>query len=74
MYFHFYKFCRVILKNKSNKKTQTKRRLGFYYKQVIYIYLIFSTTALKASGLFTAKSAKTLRFSSILLAFTFPIN
>ena len=35
---------------------------------------IFSTTALKASGLFMAKSARTFRFSSILLDFTLPIN
>ena len=55
------------------KKTQTLR-LGFNYKQVIYIYFIFSTTALKAFGLFTAKSAKTFRFKSMLLALTFPIN
>lgn len=37
-------------------------------------YFTVSTIALKASGLFIAKSAKTLRFNSTLLAFNFPMN
>ena len=37
-------------------------------------YFTLSTIALKASGLFIAKSAKTLRFNSILCVLSFPIN
>ena len=38
------------------------------------IYFTFATIALKASGWFIAKSARTLRFNSMLLAFNAPIN
>lgn len=42
--------------------------------RLLLIYFTWSTTALKASGWFIAKSARTFLFSSIFLAFTFPIN
>ena len=38
------------------------------------IYFTESTTALNASGLFIAKSARVFLFNSIPLAFTFPMN
>ena len=37
-------------------------------------YFTLFTIASKASGLFIAKSARTLRFNSILLALSFPMN
>ena len=41
---------------------------------LLNVYFTFSTIALNASGLFIAKSAKTLRFNSMLLAFNLPMN
>ena len=59
-----------------NKKTAPKRS-GFIC--IIspcsgYIYFTLSTIALKATGWYIAKSAKTLRLISMLLFFNNPIN
>ncbi len=59
-----------------SKKKPASFETGFIYKRVIivFIYFTLSTIALNASGWFIAKSAKTLRFNPISLAFTLPIN
>ena|GEM_PF-5839157 len=46
-------------------------KINGFYKT---FYLILLTIAVKASGWFIAKSAKTLRFNSMLLALIFPMN
>jgi hypothetical protein len=64
----FYRVTKIIGK----KKTRINRAfLIVLYK---YAYFTASTTALKASGLFIAKSAKTLRFKPISLLVNLPIK
>ena len=68
-----------ITKTKINvfklKKPRIARLFISEYDTIGYLpYFSLSTIALKASGLFIAKSAKTLRFNSILLVLSFPIN
>ncbi len=41
---------------------------------MLNVYFTLSTIALNASGWFIARSARTLRFNSMLFAFTLPIN
>lgn len=59
-----------------SKKKPASFETGFIYKRVIivFIYFTLSTIALNASGWFIAKSAKTFLLSSMLLAFTCPMN
>ena len=57
-----------------NKRSRTRRDLNKRGKFILILYFTFSTMALKASGWFMAKSARTFLLSSIPLDFTFPIN
>ena len=72
--FYIYnKFISKFIVISKNHNTLNFKVWVFLISEFI-IYFTFSTIALKASGLFIAKSAKTLRFKSILLAFILPIN
>lgn len=66
-------YCLVFIKI-MQKKTYSKKSRFVHLSEMSYFYFTLFTIALKASGWFIAKSAKTLRLSSMLLAFTLPIN
>ncbi len=61
-------------KRNKNKRSRTRRNLNKRGKFIFNLYFTLSTMALKASGWFIAKSARTFLFSSIPLDFTFPMN
>jgi hypothetical protein len=65
----------VTIKLKSHKKNGLRLLEGrFHISKNFDSYFTASITALKASGLFIAKSANTLRFKPISLAANLPIN
>ena len=57
-----------------SRKAFSKSVKSLKISEILYYYFTASTTALKASGLFIAKSANTLRFKPISLAFNLPIK
>ena len=61
------------LANEINKKGGHKPPF-FHHQCSCCIYFTFSITALNASGWFIARSASTLRLSSIPLLLSFPMN
>ena len=65
-----------VVENKLSGKYNVSLGKKVYLREIInwLNYFNLSTIALKASGLFIAKSARTFLFNSILLDLIFPIN